>query len=210
MASLRDLEEQGSAEVGVSMQPAQQTTGGSTNLVITRRYKVRSSSATDYIFQILNASPRIMDPTFTDAYLIAQSIGPLDASNGILTCVFAQLPQTWDEAFYNAVTFPGVDPSSLYSPYDFAFRSGAVSFTTQARYEHTYFLGPINAIPTRTKFKVVDTDGNQVSVVTDFTEPSSDEYISYVQGRQELVIESVVLPWRGDIWDRRSLLAIAK
>src|SRR3990167_6373105 len=101
MASLRDLEEQGSAEVGVSMQAAQQTTGGSTNLVITRRYKVRSSSATDYIFQILNASPRIMDPTFTDAYLIAQSIGPLDASNGILTFVFAQLPQTWDEAFYN-------------------------------------------------------------------------------------------------------------
>lgn len=210
MSSLRDLEEQGSAEIGVALMPAQQTTGGLTNLLITRRYKVRSADVGNYLYQILNASVRITDPAFTDAYLVRQSVSGYDQSNGILTCQFAQIPQEWDEAFFNAVTFPGVSPSSLYEPVDFPWRSGSVSFETQARYNHKYFLGPINSIPTVPKFAPVDMFGNRVSQIDDWTTPSADEYVGMIQSRQEICVSSVVLNWMGDIWDRRTLYAIAK
>lgn len=210
MASLRDLEEHGSAEVGVSVVPAQQTRGGSTNLRIVRRYRVAANVATQYLFQILNPAFRITDPTFPDAYLVDQSLSRQDDANAILTCEFCQVPTGWDEAYPNPVPFPGVLPSSLMSPYDFKFRSSPQSLYSAAVIRHSYQLGPLSSIATLPVFQPVDQFGNKTSVLDDWTDPSSDRYVAAVDSRQEIVISSVIHPWRGDIWDLRSLVALAK
>lgn len=211
MPALRDLETVGDAETGDTLDPNPQTVGGSTDIVFTRTYKVNNSVAASYLFQILDAPVRVMDDKYTDAYLVKQRLNRIDQVNSHLTCVFAQIPSTWQsDANYQAITMPGVDRSSLYAPTDFDFRGSPISISTQIRYEHAYFLGPISSIATRQRFRPVDADGVRVSVINDQTYPSANEYISMVNGRQELVMESIVLPWRGDIWDRRTLFALAK
>jgi hypothetical protein len=129
-----------------------------------------------------------------------------------LLCVFAQIPSTWmTDATYETVTFPGVLPSSLYVTDEFEFRSGPTSFDTQVRKEHAYFLGPQSSIATFDRFKPVDAvTGLRVSTISDFTVPSSDEYISLVQSRGEIIVSSVVLRWKGDILDRVTKYALAK
>jgi len=208
--SLRDLEEIGSAEVGVAMGTSVQTPGGLSNLKIKRRYKVRANIAYQYLFQILNPSVRETDPTYPTAYLVRQALAPHDKANAMLECEFWMIPTLWNEAKYQPVTFPGVLKSSLYPAPDFPFRGSNFTRATQARHQHQYFLGPINSIPTIPYFQPVDAFGNRTNIITDFTTPSADEYISYVYGRQELVMESVVLPVIGDIWDQRTLYAIAQ
>lgn len=210
MPSLLDLEEIGSGEVGVSMNPMPQTVGGSTNLQITRRYKVRSADATSYLFQILNPNVRITDPTFPDAYLVDQTISGKDKADGVLTCVFCQIPTRWDEPYPNPVPFPGVLPSSLMTPFDFPFRSSAQSLYSTAFVRHQYFLGPQVNVPTLPIFQPIDQFGNRTSVLDDWTAPSSDRYVAMVGAREEIIISSVVHPWRGDIYDQRSLIALAK
>jgi hypothetical protein len=133
-----------------------------------------------------------------------------DKADGILTCVFAQVPTPWDEPMFRTVPFPGVGPSNFYTPRDFSFRSSPISLATQTRYYHEYFYGPQDSISTYPLFQPVDEDGNRVGVITDYTVPSADYYISAVQGRQEIVSESVVINWMGFIQERRTLFAIAK
>jgi hypothetical protein len=212
MAQLSDLEQVGQQTSGDQLDPNIQTPGGQNDLVFTRTYKVNSNVVKNYTYQILDSNVRITDATISNAYLVHQRAVRLDEVNMHLICTFAQIPSTWQtDATYEAVTFPGVAPSSLYVPDEFEFRSGPTSFDTQVRKEHAYFLGPQSGIATFERFKPVDAmTGLRVSTITDFTVPSSDQYISLVQGRGEIVVSSVVMRWKGDIWDRTTKYALAK
>lgn len=212
---LSDLEEVGARFTGDQLDPNPQSIGGQTDLVFTRTFKVSAVNAPNYLYQIRSTfsapATRVMDAKIPTAYLVAQRLVAVNDADMHLVCVFAQLPSTWyTDASYQNVPFPGVLQSSLYTPYDFEFRASALTLSTQTRYEHTYFLGPQNAIAPRPRFKVFDVHGYRTSVIDDNTNPSADEYIGLVNARQEIVIESVVLPWKGDIYDRRTLFALAK
>lgn len=206
------LEVVGSQVAGDQIDPNPQTVGGLTDLVFTRTYKVNSNSLSGFIFQILNPAVRVTDATVPNAYLVKQRATKIDEVNVHLQCVFAQIPSQWmSDATYETTTFPGVEPSSLFAPTEFDFRSGPTSFNTQVRMQHDYFLGPISGIATIPRFKPVNmATGLRVSTITDQTNPSSDEYISMVGGRREIVVDSVVVKWMGDIWDRRTRFALAK
>lgn len=204
------LEEVGQRVPGDSLNPNRGTIGGRNDWVFSRTYKVNGTEVENYLFKILDPAIRVTDDTVTNAYLVDQRASKLDENNVILTCVFAQIPSAWTKSSYQTVTFPGVLPSSLYSPSDFAFRSSSYSKPTQCRHLYTYFLGPINTTATLPLFQPVDSDGNRVSVISDFTYPSADEYISLTASRGEIVVESIVENFMGDIWARRDLLAVAK
>jgi hypothetical protein len=205
------LEPVGASEPGDALDPNPQTLGGQTDLVFTRRFRVNGANAADYLFQILNPASAVVDSDITDAYLVNQRLQRINQVDQHLVCVFAQIPSRWSsDVSYQNVTFPGVDRSELYAPGEFEFRSSPTSISTQVRYDHEYFLGPIQGIATFPRFKPVDSQGLRVSTITDYTTPSADTYISMVNGRQEIVVESVVLPWKGNIFDRRTLYALAK
>lgn len=210
MGFFTGLELVGSQVAGDSLDTNPGTIGGLNDWVFSRTYKVRSSLLQNYLFQILNPLVRVTDDTNPTAYLVKQRAVRHDEVNVHLTCVFAMLPSAWDESKYQPVTFPGVLPSTVYASSDFPFRASAYTKTTQCRHHHQYFLGPINAIPTVPVFQPVDQFGNRVSVISDWTTPSADEYIGLVNNRGEIVTESVVLPWKGDLWNLRSTYAVAK
>lgn len=212
MSSLRDLEQVGQATAGDQLDPNPQTVGGLTDLVFTRTYKVRSSLLSNYLFQILSPNVRVMDATVTSAYLTAQRATRIDELDYHLVCVFAQKPSTWmSDASFETVTFPGVEESALYAANEFNFRSGPTSFNTLVRRQHDYFLGPIQGIATIPRFNPVDNaTGRRVAVITDNTTPSSDRWISMVGGRQEIVVDSVVTKFKGDIWSRITRYALAQ
>lgn len=210
MASLSELEVVGAQVAGDSIDPNPGTIGGQNDYVFTRTFKVNSNVVKNYLFPILNPPMRIVDSKIQNAYLVNQRAVKVDDINDHLICVFAQIPSAWNESKYQPVTFPGVEVSSLFTPFDFPFRSSPYTKPTQARYYYQYFLGPISGIPTYPTFQPVDRQGNRVSVITDWTDPSADEYIALCASRGEIVTESVVLPWRGDIWALRTLFAVAK
>lgn len=210
MGFFTGLELVGSQTAGDALEVNPGTIGGLNDWVFSRTYKVRSSVLKNYLFQILNPAIRVTDDTNSSAYLVKQHASRMDEVNVHLTCVFAQIPSQWDESRYQPVTFPGVLPSTLYSPADFPFRSSAYTKTTQCRHHHQYFLGPINSIPTVALFQPVDSAGSRVSVISDYTTPSADEYISLVNNRGEIVTESVIMPWKGDIYDLRTTYAVSK
>jgi hypothetical protein len=210
MGFFTDLEAVGSRVPGDALDPNRGTIGGRNDWVFSRTYKVNGTLIENYLFRILDPAIRVTDDTVTNAYLVDQRATKLDENNMTLTCVFAQIPTAWNESKYQPASFPGVLPSTLYTPYDFPFRSSTYTKTSQCRHAHQYFLGPIWSIPTLPLFQPVDSDGNRVSVISDYTSPSADEYISLVSSRGEIILESVVLPWRGDIWDLRTTYAVAK
>lgn len=210
MGFFTGLELVGSQTAGDSLDVNPGTVGGLNDWVFSRTYKVRSSSLSSYLFQILNPAVRVFDDTNTSAYLVKQRAVRHDEVNVHLTCVFSMIPSAWDESKYQPVTFPGVLPSSVYAATDFPFRASSYTKTTQCRHHHQYFLGPISSIPTVDLFQPVDSDGTRVSVISDFTTPSADEYIALVNNRAEIVTESVVLPFKGDIWGLRTTYAVAK
>lgn len=210
MGFFTDLEAVGSRVPGDSLNPNRGTIGGRNSWVFTRTFKVNGTLVQNYLFQILNPSVRVTDDTVTNAYLVDQKAVKLDDVDVHLICVFAQVPNAWDESSYKPASFPGVLPSTLYTAYDFPFRPSTYTKTSQCRHAHQYFLGPIWSIPTFPLFQPVDGDGNRVSIISDYTYPSSDEYISLVASRGEIILESVVLPWHGDIWDLRTTYAVAK
>jgi hypothetical protein len=213
--SLNDLEEIGSAEIGIGVQSAVQTPGGGTNLVIKRRFKVSTQVYTQYLFQILNPVSYIKDKKYngasstTPAYLVKQWTEGLDKANADLFCMFAMVPSTYNEYDSQTISLPGVQKSSLYDPSEFLFRNSSITKRTQVRIEHAYFLGNPQGIATYEEFNVMDSSGVRTNLVTDNTDPSADEYISMVNGSQEIVIESPVKPWMGDIWERRTVFALA-
>lgn len=212
MPSLQDLEEiRGSAQVGVATDIPVQTPGGDQNLIIDRQYKVLAVNKSNYIFDILDPVTAITDPSYPSAYLVKQSFSKLDDVNAILHCRFAMVPVSWITDYDSqSVTFPGILPSSLYAPNEFDFRSAASSIDTMVRRQHDYFYGNPTGIPVYDRFRPVDQFGNQVSVITDYTDPSADQYIAMVQGRQEITVKSIVKPWMGWIFERLTLYAIAQ
>lgn len=210
MGNFTALEQVGSLVVGDSLEVNPGTVGGLNDFVFTRTYKVNTNVIQNYLFQILNPPNRITDDTITTAYLVKQSSRKIDDVNHHLTCVFAQIPSQWDQSSYQTVPFPGVAVSSLYTAFDFPFRSSIYSYPSQCRHNWQYFLGPISSIPTATKFQPVDDQGNRVSVITDWTNPSCDEYIAMVNSRREIITESVVINYKGDIWGLRTTYALAK
>lgn len=212
MASLADLERVGSLVAGDSLDPNPQTAGGLTDLVFTRNFKVNSAVVGDYLYRILDPIVVVMDLEITNAYLVAQRATKIDDVNMNLACVFAQIPSMWtSDSAYETVTFPGVAPSALFAPGEFDFRTGAASYNTLVRRQHDYFLGPLKAIPTIPRFRPVDVQtGLRVSQITDYTFPSSDEYISMVGGRREIVVDSVPQRWKGNIFNRVTRFAQAK
>lgn len=214
------LEEIGSAEVGNGVKVAIQTGGGANNLIVNRRFKVNANEYTSFLYQLLNpAAGYIQDkkyntsatnPTLSPAYLVDQVVEPLDQANAYLRYVFAMVPTAYDEFNYETENFPGVAISSLYADTDFLFRSAPINRKTQIRRNHTWYLGNPTGIATYDEFEVINSQGLRTSVITDQTTPSADEYISMVNGRQEIVIDSAVRPWMGDIWECVTTFALAK
>lgn len=210
MGFFTDLEIVGEQVAGDSLDLNQGTVGGLNDFVFSRTYRVNSRVVQNYLFQILNPSVRVTDDTIPSAYLVRQRATKVDEVNLHLTCVFAQLPSSWDDFKEVPASFPGVLPSTLYSPYDFPFRNSTYTKESKCRYNYQYFLGPPRTIPTVPLFQPIDSDGNRVSVISDYTFPSADEYISLVGNRGEIVLSSVIQPWKGDIWALRTTYAEAK
>ncbi len=216
--ALTDLEEVGSAEVGAGVLAAIQTAGGATNLTVRRRFRVNANSYTNYLFQLLNppGGAYIQDKKYnvagglTPAYLVDQHMEGLNTVDGVLVCDFAMVPSVYNEYTAQVVSFPGVSLSSLYSPEQFNFRSSPITLMTQVRKNHVFFLGNPQGFPTYPLFVVLTNQGYRTNAVTDQTTPPANEYIAKVVGRQEIVIDSSVIPWRGDIWECRTTFALAQ
>ena len=209
----------GSAEAGNGIRVAIQTGGGANNLIIKRRYKVNANAYSQYLYQLLNpAGGYIQDkkynssanPALTPAYLVDQEVEPLDKVNAVLVYTFAMLPTVYNEYNFESITFPGVALSSLYEPNEFRFRTNSITLRTQVRRNHRFFLGNPTGIPTYDEFTVMNNQGMDTNVITDTTTPPADEYISMVNGRQEIVKDSSVIPWMGDIWECLTTFALAK
>jgi len=216
---LTDLEEIGSAEAGLGVRPAIQTAGGATNLVFKRRFRVNANTYQNYLFPVLNlpnAAAYIQDKKYnalaglTPAYLVGQDVEPFNEVDVALVCEFAMVPSSWNEYNNMTVSFPGVAQSSLYAPDEALFRSSNLTERTQIRIYHQYFLGQPTGIPTYDLFNPVDQFGNRTNVIDDNSDPSADEYISMINGRQEIVKDSPVIPWKGDIWEVRTVFALAQ
>lgn len=210
MGTFTALEQVGSLVTGDALDLNPGTVGGLNDFAFSRTYKVNTNVIQNYLFQILNPSIRVADDTIQSAYLVKQRSHKIDEVNHHLICVFSQIPSPWNESKYQPVPFPGVQVSSLYTAFDFPFRNSTFTKSSQCRHFWQYFLGPINSIPTVPLFQPVDSDGNRTNLITDWTSPSTDEYVSLVNSRGEIVTESVVLPFKGDIWGLRTTYAIAK
>lgn len=204
------LEQVGEQMAGDSLDFNPGTVGGQNDYVFTRTYKVNSNNVQAFLYQILNPAVRVTDATIPNAYLVKQRASKVDEVNMHLSCVFAQIPSSWDDFKDVPASFPGVLPSTLYTPYDFPYRSSTYTKESKCRYNFQYFLGPPRTIPTVPLFQPVDSDGNRVSVISDFTTPSADTYISLVGNRGEIVLHSTVNKWKGDIWELKTTYAEAK
>jgi hypothetical protein len=205
------LEPIGEAEIGQSFSTNfQVSAGGLNNRIVTRRYKMRVADHDAYTLALIN--PTTYDATYASAIIIDQGVAkiPDDRVNCVLTRIFAEVPTMWDEPQDRVITFPGVARSSLYALNEFAFRSAQTSYRTDVRINRRYFLGDPKGIPRFTRFKVFDAYGLETTVISDFTTPTVDEYISMVAGSQEIVIDSKVVPWRGWIQCLETTYAKAK
>lgn len=206
-----ELEEVGPPIIGLSFKLNRQVAApGTNNRTIARRYKMRLADLEYYTVPIIN--PTLRDAVYPLAIIIDQDVERIgdNKTDAYLLRTFAEIPTEWDEAFDEVATFPGVLPSNLYAPGEFQFRSGPSSIRTSIRINRRYFLSNPAAYPRIPKFQAVDSDGRATSVISDYTTPSADEYISMVLGRQEIAVSSIVKPWRGDIHFRETVFAEAK
>jgi hypothetical protein len=203
------LEEVGEPIVGDVFDWNKQVTGEN-NRAIRRRYKMRLVDLPFYTVDVLN--PTLYDVKYPAAVITGQSIEriPGNTTDAFLIREFAEVPTTWDDYLDQVVTFPGVEKSSLYTPPDFPFRGSPTSQASQIRRNRAYFLTPQRGIAAFPKFQPKDDEGNVVSIITDDTIPSADEYIAKVLGRQEIVVSSHVQEWRGAIQVRVTDFALAK
>jgi hypothetical protein len=158
-----------------------------------------------YLVPLIN--PTFYDLVYTGAVIVDQKIEPLSENHAEceLVRVFAEVPTPYDEYIERAITFPAVAPSQLYAPADFYFRSAQVSRWTSGRMARAYFLSNPGDIPVFNEFRPTDQYGTEVTQIDDNTIPSADEYIAMVQGLQEIIKQSTVRKWMGDIWVRETL-----
>jgi hypothetical protein len=198
------LQEIGSPRVGEGIALGIQSNGTNCR-VITRRFRMRIEDQASYLVALIN--PTLYDSVFTSAVIVGQEIRAKaeDHADCELVRVFAEVPTPYDEYIERAVTFPGVSPSKLYTPADFRFRDTQVSRWASGRLARAYFLSNPRDIPVYPEFHPTDQQGVEVTTIDDNTIPSADEYIALVQGKGEIIKESVVKQWKGDIWVRETL-----
>lgn len=184
--------------------------GTRNNRIITQDYEMRVEDQADYIVSL--ETPTVYHPVFTNAVIVDQSISARenDRTTAILRRVFAEVPLEWNEDIERVETFPGVAQSMLYAPAEFVFRNAVANFRTSVRINRRYFLSTADKLVPLTPFQPVNSDGVAVSVITDYTTPSADEYVAMALGRQEIVLSSVPRRWMGAIHVLETIYARAK
>jgi hypothetical protein len=200
----RALQEIGVPRIGDGIELGPQSSG-TDNRIITRKYRMAAEDSASYLVSLIN--PTLYDSVYTGAVIVKQRIEaiPDNHSEALLIRVFAELPTPYDEYIERAVTFPAVAPSNLYTPQDFYFRNTEVSRWASGRLARAYFLSNPKDIAIYPLFRPTDQDGVEVTMIDDNTIPTADEYIALVQGKQEIIKESTVKLWMGDIWVRETL-----
>lgn len=201
------LTELGDPQIGVEFDVGIQT-DGTTDFIITREYAISSGNLPASIVQLL--PPAITDPVFNGtgdnpnpAYIVDQEIKPNGQEGATIRRVFAMVPTPlveWDEM---VVPFPGVEKGPFQIAEDFPFRSEPYSEAVPVRICRTFYLSNPQRICRPEEFRPVDSNGNRVTVLTDNTVPTADEYIGYVNAGQYLVHRVSIHRWQGDIWERR-------
>lgn len=205
------LKEIGRPEVGRSFAVNRQVSaGGGDNRVFHRLYELPVIDKDYYTARIIE--PTIYDEEYPLAVIVGQEFRPLqeDKINMHLVRYFAEVPTEWDEPIDRAITFPAVSRGSFYAAGDFYFRSAQVNERTDVRINRAYFLAAPSEIPRYDRFRVFTADGVQTTTVTDVTTPSTDEYVAMVAGGHEIVVDCVVVPWKGWIHCRETTFAVAK
>lgn len=206
------LEYIGDVLVGDGLAPNIQTAGGLTDLVITRRAKVRNVDAASYVRQIIGAgSGAIKDPYFDGtggkgtAYLVNQRITAKDKADGAITLVFAMVPTTWsdyEEIDYLFPAFIGLNVAGLEGIA--SSRVNPLYVPVTARVQHDYFFttNAQTGVPRPALFQPVDSNNLATNTLTSSTIPSNDTYEYYCASKTELVARVRVRRWMGDIFER--------
>lgn len=195
------LTELGSAELGVKFETGIQTTGQS-DRVITRQYTITNAYAAAQLVRLI--PPALTDPVFLNAHIVDQQITPINQSISTVTRVFAEVPTAYSDWDDQIIQLPGVEAGDFQLD-DFPFRSAPTSEAVAVRIDRKFFLSNPIRIPKVAEFRPVDADGNRATVLTDYTTPSSSEYLAYVNGGAYLCDRCSIHRWRGDIWERRTV-----
>ena len=153
--------------------------------------------------------PAINDPIFDGtggtqkAYLVDQEVTPNGLDGAVLTRTFAMLPTHLDEWDEMVIRFPGVNRGPFQLDEGFAFRSEPISEAVPVRMCRDFFLSNPQRICLPDEFRPVDENGNRVTVLTEDTVPTADEYIGFVNSGKYLNDRVSIHRWQGDIWERR-------
>ena len=198
--------ELGDTQIGVSFDTGIQT-NGSSDFIIQRQYSISSANVASSIKKLI--PPEINDPVFygtggtQKAYIVDQEVKPNGKDGAVLTRTFAMLPshlEEWDEM---VIRFPGVERGPFQLDEFFSFRSEPYSEAVPVRICRDFYLSNPQRICRPSEFRPVDKNGNRVSVLTEDTVPTSDEYIGYVNSGKYLNDRVSIHRWQGDIWERR-------
>jgi hypothetical protein len=198
--------ELGDTQIGVSFDTGIQT-NGSSDFIIQRQYSISSANVASSIKKLI--PPEINDPVFDGtggtqkAYIVDQEVKPNGKDGAVLTRTFAMLPshlEEWDEM---VIRFPGVERGPFQLDEFFSFRSEPYSEAVPVRICRDFYLSNPQRICRPSEFRPVDKNGNRVSVLTEDTVPTSDEYIGYVNSGKYLNDRVSIHRWQGDIWERR-------
>ena len=198
--------ELGDTQIGVSFDTGIQT-NGSSDFIIQRQYSISSANVASSIKKLI--PPEINDPVFDGtggtqkAYIVDQEVKPNGKDGAVLTRTFAMLPshlEEWDEM---VIRFPGVERGPFQLDEFFSFRSEPYSEPVPVRICRNFYLSNPQRICRPSEFRPVDKNGNRVSVLTEDTVPTSDEYIGYVNSGKYLNDRVSIHRWQGDIWERR-------
>jgi len=198
--------ELGDTQIGVSFDTGIQT-NGSSDFIIQRQYSISSANVASSIKKLI--PPEINDPVFDGtggtqkAYIVDQEVKPNGKDGAVLTRTFAMLPshlEEWDEM---VIRFPGVERGPFQLDEFFSFRSEPYSEAVPVRICRDFYLSNPQRICRPSEFRPVDQNGNRVSVLTEDTVPTADEYIGYVNSGKYLNDRVSIHRWQGDIWERR-------
>ncbi len=198
--------ELGDSQIGVKFDTGIQT-NGSSDFIITRKYAISSANTAASIKTLM--PPEINDPIFDGtggtqkAYLVDQEVTPNGLEGAVLTRTFAMLPSHLDEWDEMVIRFPGVNRGAFQLDEGFAFRSQPYSESVPVRMCRDFFLSNPQRICLPEEFRPVDENGNRVTVLTEDTFPTADEYIGFVNSGKYLNDRVSIHRWQGDIWERR-------
>lgn len=181
---------------------------GANNRVVSRPYKCPARLVQNHIYPVTR--PSLYDEQFPDAVLVAQSVVPLGTTDCTLTRIFAERPTEWNDYDDRFVEFPGVQRIAM-GEREMLWRSGPISLQSIVRINRRYYIieNP-RRIPTVPVFQPINLAGERTSVLTPSTTPSNDEYAAMVLGGQELCVACRIVQWKGPIWCRETLYAVAK